>query len=152
MIERTLVAGIGTVGALLTLWFTQGGSFWNTVDFWVGTLLIFVMAAVQIIAFSWVFGIERGWKEIHAGAAIQIPPVFKFIMKYVAPTYLIVVFVGFCVQNLGASITAAWATTGSKVAVLTILATMVFLFIVVSMGQSRWRAQGLDIDDAKPVD
>ena len=31
---------------------------------------------------------------------MRIPSIFRFIMKYVAPTYLVVVFVGFCVQNL----------------------------------------------------
>jgi neurotransmitter:Na+ symporter, NSS family len=148
----TVVAIMGTVGAILTMWFTQNGSFWNTVDFWAGTLLIYVMAAVQIIYFGWVYGIDRGWKEIHAGAALQIPPIFKFVMKYVAPTYLIVIFVAFCFQNLGPSLRDAWATTGSRMGVLTILVTAVVLLVVVRMGESRWRAQGLDIDDTKPAD
>jgi neurotransmitter:Na+ symporter, NSS family len=147
-----VVAGLGTVGALLTLWFTEGGSFWSTVDFWAGTLLIYVMAAVQIIYFGWVFGIDRGWKEIHDGAALRVPPIFKFIMKYVAPIYLIIIFVAFCFQNLGPSLTAAWSTTGARVGVLTILATLIFLVVVVRIGERRWRAQGLDIDDAKPAD
>jgi len=147
-----MIACMGTFGALMTLWFTQGGAFWNTVDFWAGTLLIYVMAAFQIIFFGWVFGIERGWKEIHNGAAIRIPTIFKFIMKYVAPAYLIVIFVAFCLQNLGPSLRAAWANTGSRVGVLTILATLIFLLVVVRIGETRWRALGLDIDDSKPAD
>jgi hypothetical protein len=143
---------MGTVGAILTMWFTQGGAFWSTVDFWIGTFLIFVMAGVQIIAFAWVFGIDRGWKEIHDGASIQIPKIFKFIMKYVAPTYLIVVFVGFCIQNLGPSLTAAWATTGARVGIIVTVVTLLVLLMVVFAGERRWRAQGLDIDDAKPAD
>lgn len=145
------IAALGTVGALLTLWFTRDGAFWSTVDFWVGTFLIFVMAMLQIIFFSWVFGIDRGWKEIHSGASIRIPPVFKFIMKYVAPVYLIVVFVGFCVQNLAGSISAAWASTGSRLGVLMILATLVLLTGVTVIGEKRWRAAGIDIDDKEPV-
>ncbi|HWP04037.1 MAG TPA: sodium-dependent transporter [Gemmatimonadaceae bacterium] len=146
------VAAVGTVGALLTMWFTQGGSFWNTLDFWVGTFLIFVMAGVQIIFFGWRFGIDRGWREMHSGAAIRVPAFFKFVMKYVAPVYLIVVFLGFCAQNLGPSLKAAWATTGSRVAVLVILALMVGLIAVVRAGEKRWRALGLDIDDTRPAD
>ena len=146
------IAVLGTIGAILTLWFTQGGSFWSTVDFWVGTFLIFVMAGVQIIYFSWVFGIDRGWKELHAGASIQIPPVFKFIMKYVAPVYLIVVFVGFCVQNLGSSIAASWATTGSRVGMITIGATLVLLILIVRQGEVRWKREGVDLNDTKPAD
>jgi NSS family neurotransmitter:Na+ symporter len=148
----TLVAVLGTVGSLLTLWFTKDGAFWSTVDFWVGTLLIFVLAGVQIICFSWVFGIERGWKEIHSGAAIQIPTFFKIVMKYIAPAYLIIVFVAFCYQNLSQSLAAAWANTGSRVGVLVIVATLVFLLVVTRMGEQRWRAQGLDIDDKNPAD
>jgi neurotransmitter:Na+ symporter, NSS family len=146
------IAVLGTIGAILTLWFTQGGAFWSTVDFWVGTFLIFVMAGVQIIYFSWVFGIDRGWKEIHNGASIQIPPVFKFIMKYVAPTYLIVVFVGFCVQNLGSSISGAWATTGSRVAIITIVATLILLTLIVRAGEGRWKREGIDLNDTQPAD
>lgn len=146
------VAALGTIGAILTMWFTQGGAFWSTVDFWVGTFLIFVMAGVQIIFFSWVFGIDRGWKEIHNGASIRIPPIFKFIMKYVAPAYLIIVFVGFSVQNLGPSLRTAWATTGSRVGIIVIVATLAILLSAVFVGERRWRAQGLDIDDAQPAD
>jgi len=145
-----LIAAIGTVGALLTLWFTKGGAYWSTVDFWAGTLLIYVLAAVQIICFGWVFGIDRGWKELHEGASIRVPPIFKFIMKYVAPTYLIIIFVAFCVQNLGPSMRDAWATTGSRVGILSIVATLVFLLALVRVGERRWRAEGLDLDDEEP--
>ncbi|MGE3178693.1 MAG: sodium-dependent transporter [Vicinamibacterales bacterium] len=147
----SIVAAIGTMGAALTLWFTEGGAFWSTVDFWAGTLLIFVLAAVQIVFFGWVFGIERGWREIHHGASIQVPPVFKVVMKYVAPAYLTVIFIAFCLQNLGPSLQAAWATTGSRVGLLSIAATLAFLLMVVRVGEGRWRAQGLDIDDSMPA-
>jgi SNF family Na+-dependent transporter len=150
--STALIAGLGVIGAFLTLWFTQGGAYWNTVDFWAGTLLIFVMAAIQIIYFSWGFGIERGWKELHAGASIKVPTIFKIVMKYIAPAYLIIVFVGFCLQNLGPSLRAAWASTGSRAGILSILATLIFLLVVVRIGERRWRAQGLDIDDTKPAD
>ena len=148
--STTAIAFLGTIGALLTLYFTQDGAFWSTVDFWVGTFLIFVLAMVQIILFSWVFGIERGWAELHSGASIRIPIIFKFIMKWVAPLYLMVVFIGFCAQNLGPSITAAWANTGSRVGVLVIVITLALLLAVVYVGEKRWRAAGIDIDDDNP--
>jgi len=146
------VALLGTLGALLTLWYTAGGAFWSTLDFWIGTFLIFVMAGVQIIAFGWIFGIDRGWRELHNGSDIKIPIIFKVIMKYVAPAYLIIVFVGFCWQNLGPSLTAAWATTGSRVALLAIGVTLTFLLLVVRIGEMRWRRDGVDIDDMHPSD
>ncbi|HEY5547834.1 MAG TPA: hypothetical protein VIK50_17395, partial [Gemmatimonadaceae bacterium] len=146
------IALLGTIGAILTLWFTQGGAFWSTVDFWVGTYLIFIMAGVQIIYFAWVFGMDRGWKEIHNGASIQIPRVFKFIMKYVAPVYLIIVFVGFTVQNLSASVRASWASTGSRMGMITIGATLLLLLLIVRAGEARWKREGLDLNDTQPAD
>jgi SNF family Na+-dependent transporter len=148
--STTVIACIGTIGAILTLWYTAGGAFWSTVDFWVGTYLIFLMAMVQIIYFGWVFGIDRGWKELHQGASIQVPGIFKFIMKYVAPAYLIIVFVGFTIQSLGDEIRKSMASTGARAGVLTILAILVYLVIVTRVGEKRLRAAGVDIDDTKP--
>jgi SNF family Na+-dependent transporter len=150
--STAFVAGVGTIGAVLTLWFTAGGAFWSTVDFWVGTYLIFVLAMVQIIYFGWVFGIDRGWKELHQGASIQVPTIFKFVMKYVAPAYLIIVFVGFTVQNFASSLRASWANTGSRAGMLTIAAILVYLVIVTWVGEKRLKAAGFDIDDNTPAD
>ena len=147
-----MIATIGVAGALLTLWFTADGAFWNTMDFWIGTYLIFILAMVQIIYFAWVFGIERGWKELHSGASIQVPPIFKIIMKYVAPAYLIIVFVGFTVQNFRTSLEASWASTGARVAMLTAGAIAAFLLIVTFYGEKRMRAAGHDIDDRNPAE
>jgi SNF family Na+-dependent transporter len=145
----TLIALLGTGGSLLTLWFTAGGAFLSTLDFWVGTFLIFLMAGIQIIAFGWIFGIERGWREIHEGASIRIPRVFRFIMKYVAPMYLAIVFVGFCVQNLGPSLRQAWSSTGSRMGIVTIVLTLALLLGVARFGERRLRAAGFDIDDER---
>ena len=146
------VMAISLVGSAMTLWFTGNGVFWSTLDFWVGTFLIFVMAGSQIIAFSWVFGIDRGWREIHSGALIQLPRVLRFVMKYVAPLYLIIVFVGFSIQNLPASIRAIGESPAAQLAMGLIGVTLVGLFVAVRMGTKRWRAAGLDIDDRNPLD
>ena len=58
-------------------------------DFWAGTFGIVFFAAVEIVIFSWVFGIRNGWEELHKGADIKIPRIFRFIIKYVTPIYLL---------------------------------------------------------------
>ena len=146
------IAGIGTLGALLTLYFSAGGSFLNTMDFWVGTYLIFLLAMAQIIYFAWVFGIDRGWKEIHNGAAIQIPPFVKIIMKYVAPAYLLIVFIGFNIQSFRAELKNALASVGARVGLATIAALVLYLVVVTWMGEKRLKAAGYDIDDNNPED
>jgi len=148
----TIMVGICLTGSFFTIYYSKNGDFLSTVDDWVGTLLIFVLAMVQIICFSWIFGIKRGWKEAHEGSHVRIPSIFKFIMKWVAPLYLLVVFAAFCWSNLGAWISAAMANPAKQLALGVIAAVTIFLLICVRIGEKRWRAMGLDIDNKKPLE
>jgi NSS family neurotransmitter:Na+ symporter len=142
----TLMVSICIVGSFLVMYFSKGGMFLGTIDDWVGTFLIFVLAMVQIICFSWVYGIDRGWKETHEGAMMRIPSFYKFIMKYVAPLYLIIVFVAFCRSNLGDWIQAVADEPVRQGALGLIAAVILLLVVCTRIGEKRWRAQGLDID------
>lgn len=64
----------------------------DTLDFWVGTFLIFILATIQIIVFSWVLGVEKGFQEADRGAAFPIPRFFAPVMKYASPLFLLVIF------------------------------------------------------------
>ena len=64
----------------------------DTLDFWVATFAIYLLATFQTILFGWVFGVEKGMEELHRGAEIRIPGIFKPIIKYVTPLYLLAVF------------------------------------------------------------
>jgi NSS family neurotransmitter:Na+ symporter len=141
------MAGLCLIGSFGVMWFSKDGVFLNTIDFWVGSFLIFIMAALQIIFFSWIFGIHRGKIEAHTGAQIKIPNVMWFVMKYIAPPYLIVVFVGFCVQNMSESAQVIASSTPAKLAIGLIAAIMAAFLVAVHIGEKRWRAAGLDMDD-----
>ena len=45
---------------------------------------------METILFVWVFGPDNMWRELHEGAAWQIPRIYKFIMTYVTPLFLLV--------------------------------------------------------------
>ena len=60
-------------------------------DYWAGTFGLAVFATVEVILFMWIFKPENAWKSIHQGADIQLPRVFKFIMTFVTPAYLLVI-------------------------------------------------------------
>ena len=60
----------------------------DELDFWGGTFLLVLFAAIETILFTWIFGIDKAWEEIHAGADIRIPRVYKFIIKYITPLFL----------------------------------------------------------------
>lgn len=63
----------------------------DELDFWGGTFALVVFATVETILFGWVFGIDRAWEEMHSGSDIRIPKVFKFIIKYITPLFLLTI-------------------------------------------------------------
>ncbi len=95
-----LVAVLALGGNVFVLWFSEGLTALDTIDFWIGTFLIFIVAMVQIICFAWIFGIDKGLALAHDGASIRVPRIFRFIMKYVSPTFLLVIFIGFCIDSV----------------------------------------------------
>jgi SNF family Na+-dependent transporter len=83
---------VTSVGCLFVVYFSKDVKALDTFDFWVGTLLLFVLATIEIILFAWVLGIDKAWKEAHKGAELRIPMFFKPIMKYICPLYLLIIF------------------------------------------------------------
>jgi len=65
----------------------------DELDYWGGTLLLCLFACIEIVIFAWIFGLERGWKEMHEGADFQVPRIFYYILKYVTPVYAIFLMV-----------------------------------------------------------
>lgn len=61
----------------------------DELDFWGGTFFLVLFATIETILFAWVFGMENAWDEIHKGADMRIPRVYKFIIKYITPVFLV---------------------------------------------------------------
>ena len=150
--STTLMVAVCLLGSFLVMFYSRDGIFWSTIDDWVGTFMIFVLAMVQIICFSWVFGIERGWKEAHAGSHVRIPRYYKFIMKYVTPMYLIVVFAAFCWHNLGEWVRSVAGEPLRVGAIALVAGTWGLLIACTVIGERRWRAAGLDVDGREDLD
>ncbi len=84
----------GTVIFILglpTVLFFNHGVF-DEFDYWAGTVSLVIFALLEVILFAWVFGMEKGWKEITSGADIKVPIIFKYIIKYVTPLMLGFIF------------------------------------------------------------
>jgi SNF family Na+-dependent transporter len=82
-----LILGLPTV-----LFFNEG--VFDEYDYWAGTVSLVVFALAETILFAWVFGMDKGWKEINYGADLQVPRYYRFIIKWVTPFLLLFVFVG----------------------------------------------------------
>ncbi|QDT38294.1 sodium:calcium symporter [Stratiformator vulcanicus] len=97
------VAILGLITAMGTgfvFYFSKGLTALDTIDFWVGTFLIFVLALIQAILYGWLFGLKRGDREMHEGAHIKVPALVQFLLKYVVPVYMLVIFVSFIATNV----------------------------------------------------
>ncbi|GMU36610.1 MAG: sodium-dependent transporter [Phycisphaerae bacterium] len=147
----TLMVSICVLGSFLVMYFSKDGIFWSTIDDWIGTFMIYVLAMVQVVAFSWVFGVKKGIEEAHHGAEMRIPGVVNFVLKYVTPTYLLVVFGAFCVKTLPGWIQSVAGEPLRIGAIALLVVVITFLLICTMIGEKRWRAQGLDIDGREPL-
>ncbi|HIL69323.1 MAG TPA: sodium:calcium symporter [Verrucomicrobia bacterium] len=96
----TILGVITAMGSGFIVYFSKDMKALDTIDFWVGTFLIFVLATIQIIIFGWVLGIEKGWKEAHIGAEMTIPRFFKPVFKYICPGFLLIIFVFWFLVNV----------------------------------------------------
>ena len=101
--RRQSVALLGLItamGCLFVVYFSKDVKALDTLDFWVGTFLIFILATIQIIIFGWSMGLEKGFSEAHQGAIFHIPAFFKVIMKYICPLFLLTIFVLWVLVNI----------------------------------------------------
>ncbi|MEM9353090.1 MAG: sodium-dependent transporter [Planctomycetota bacterium] len=98
--SASILGLISAMGCGFVLYFSGGLIALDTIDFWIGNVMIFMLATIQAILYGWVFGIHRGHEEAHKGAHIRIPWFVQLMLKYVVPVYLLVIFTTFCVQKL----------------------------------------------------
>ncbi|HSJ65325.1 MAG TPA: sodium-dependent transporter [Gemmatimonadaceae bacterium] len=82
------------------VWLYPGGSF-DEFDFWTGTFSLVLFALFEAFIFTRIFGIEKGWAEITRGADMVVPIAFKYIIHYVTPVFILVIFVGSLIQPEG---------------------------------------------------
>lgn len=99
----------GITCLLLSLWciFFYGYGAFTEFDDWSGTFALVAFAMFESLAFAWVLGIDRGWEEINRGADIKIPILFKYVIKYITPLFLLAVFLSSLVSPLNADWTGA---------------------------------------------
>lgn len=93
------------------VWLYPGGSF-DEFDFWTGTFGLVVFALAEAFIFAHIFGMERGWAEITRGADIKVPEFFRFVIKYVTPAFILIIFVGSLIKPSG-DWAAAFASVSS---------------------------------------
>lgn len=112
----------------------------NELDFWGGTFCLVLFAAIEIILFAWVFGMERAWEEIHHGADMKVPVAYKFIIKYVTPVFLFIILGAWIYQEGASTILMKNVSASDRPFVLGTRAFLIFIFAVLAlMVRHVWR-------------
>jgi SNF family Na+-dependent transporter len=75
---------------LFVVFFFRYGAL-DELNYWAGTFGLVVFAAIEVIIFAWIFGMKKGWEEMHKGADLKVPRIFKFIIKYITPVYILTI-------------------------------------------------------------
>ncbi len=75
---------------LVPLVLLTGKGFLDDMDFWAVNILLPVGALIEIIIFAWILGMKQGWEAITTGARLRVPIIFKYILRYVTPLFLLV--------------------------------------------------------------
>lgn len=84
-----ILSTITTLGGIFVAYFSSDLKAVDTLDFWMGTFSIFVLATIQMVLFAWVIGVDTIFKEMKLGASMMPHPIFQKIIKYVTPLFLI---------------------------------------------------------------
>jgi SNF family Na+-dependent transporter len=143
--RRTSMAVLGVVtasGTLLVVYFSKDTVALDVMDFWVGTTLMVVLALFEVVLFGWILGVDAGLKEANRGSALQIPRIFRVVIRYVCPAYLLAILVAFAYQSFPAQ---ARAVAERPVAMLTVMFMTVlfaFLWLLVHLAARRWEREG----------
>ncbi|TGJ98547.1 symporter [Leptospira langatensis] len=122
------------------LYFNKNFTALDQADFWVGTVLIYILATLQILIFGWVIGAKKGLEEGDRGSHTRLPRFFWWVIQYVTPAFLLIVFGMFLYQNLGSYINkmsvdwmvahAPTGTTAEEATFQALISRYVFLAII----------------------
>jgi len=112
----------------------------DELDFWGGTFCLVLFGCIESILFSWVFGIDKAWEEMHLGADIKLPKIYKFIIKYITPAILIIILVSYLLTD---GINVILLKNVSKETLPVVIFTRIYLltiFIILAvMVRQAWR-------------
>ncbi len=130
--------GVATgLGAMLVVHFSRDLVALDVLDFWIGQVGIFLLGTLLTIVFGWVLGTKRGVEEAERGALMRLPRWFPFVIKYVSPTYLLLVLGGFLWKDAAGYVRKLVDDPGAGATMLFILASAAGLTVLVALAARR---------------
>ena len=72
----------------------------DEIDYWMAEFGLVLFVAIETFVFAWIYGMDKGWEEMHLGAELQVPRIFYYIMKYITPLFTAGLVVWWCYDSL----------------------------------------------------
>ena len=97
----TIMGLLMVLGAFAVSWFTGHGMMaLDTLDFWVGTMFLYLISTLYLTLFNGVWGTKNGLRELRRGARISLPPGLAFVIRWITPAILLIIFGSWLYQNV----------------------------------------------------
>jgi len=142
-----LTAVISLVGTTLLCHFSKGLYALDTLDFWAGQFGLFVLATLQTILVSWIWGPERMLQELRFGSRIYVPKAICWGIKYVSTPYLVLILILWLYKNAGAYLNEAWVNPIARLVVGFIVFMYGVYMLVTFLSLRRWKRMGIELRD-----
>jgi len=105
----------------------------DELDFWGGTFCLVIFALIEVLLFGWIFGIKEAWEEIHHGADMKIPTVYKYVIKYVTPFFLLTVLGAWFFQEWMPIISMSNVSPGNRPYIVATRIGLCVLFLILGI-------------------
>lgn len=139
--SSAILGFISLLGALFVAYFSAGLKALDTMDFWVGSFLFFVLATIQVVFSSWIFGAEKLLKQAKGNSLIRLPKIVPFLLKYVSPVYLLIIFFTWTYQKIPGYWQSLRQEPVVQTTMLVVVHLAVFLLLLVHIAVKRWKKE-----------
>ena len=124
--------------------FLLGKGVVDELDFWGGTFSLVLFGTIETLLFVWVFGMERAWDEIHRGAQMNIPKIYKFIIKWITPLFLFFILgFWFIQQGLPVIMMKAVSSETHRYVMITRLFLVIIFLVLAILVNIAWKKKRL---------
>jgi len=135
----TLLGFITMVGSVFIIFFSKELKALDTMDFWIGSFCIYIFATIEVIVGGWVFGADAVLKETRQGALIRVPGFIRIMIKYIAPLYLLTVFLFWSIQNVPTYIEKFQNDTVVRLTIFFLIGLVAFFSLLIATAVRRWK-------------
>ena len=88
------------LGSFAVSWFTGEMMALNTLDFWMGTMCLYLISTLYLSIFRGVWGTKNGLRELGRGSRIALPRGLGFVINWITPTILLIIFCSWLYKSM----------------------------------------------------